>query len=134
MSETQFKLFNQDNPQSINTEHNLKSMYVLKICNLVHDLKIDIWVLHSGLTDRNQNQHQRKAGNILHIHLWDRNPFWMSRFTSERIDRPVLQLQEGIKRSSTAGRCIRVYGWCGSVCGGGWSRGRGGRCKCVESW
>lgn len=58
----------------------------------------------------------------------------MSRFTSKCIDRPILQLQESIKRSTTAVRCVSVYRWCGPLCGGGCGRDRCGFCICVESW
>lgn len=55
-------------------------------------------------------------------------------FTSKRIDWSILHLQKSIKWSTTAGGCVGVYRWCGPWCGGGWRRGRGGCCKCAESW
>lgn len=56
----------------------------------------------------------------------------MSRFTSEGIDRAILQLQKSVERSATAGRCVRVHGWRGPLGGVGWERGDCG--SCVEGW
>lgn len=52
----------------------------------------------------------------------------LSSFTSECIGRPILQLQKSIKRSTAAGRCIRVCR-CGPRYGTEWERG-----SCVERW